>query len=138
MVHSGVRWLAMTLVLGSLALGQLPVVAQDRGTAAPAALPPVPNADPWFGVVQAVSAPQVAHDAGARWTRLIFPWAEMQPTGPGELGQGYFSDAQLEAQRAQGIELVGIALYTPTWAARDPQYETRSVPRNLSLSVDDP
>jgi hypothetical protein len=118
------------------ALGQLPVSAQD--TIAPQPLPPVPNDDPWFGMVQSVSAPRTFVNAGARWTRLIFPWEDIQPNGPGDFRQGYFSEAEIEAQRALGIEVVGITLYTPRWAARDPRYGARSVPQNLQLPIDDP
>jgi hypothetical protein len=88
--------------------------------------------------VQAVRAPDAARNAGVRWTRLIFPWDEMQPTGPGGLQPGYFSDAEIESQRALGIEVVGITLYTPAWAARDPSRGARSVPRGLDRPVDDP
>jgi hypothetical protein len=37
-----------------------------------------------------------------------------------------------------GVEVVGITLYTPVWAARDPVYEARSVPRNLHLPITHP
>jgi hypothetical protein len=117
-------------------LGQLPALAQD--TVAPQPLPPIPNDDPWFGMVQSVSAPQTFVNAGARWSRLIFPWEDIQPTGPGDFQQGYFSEAEIEAQRALGIEVVGITLYTPRWAARDQRYGARSVPQNLQLPIDDP
>jgi len=126
------------LALGAVWLAHLPAAAQDAVPIAPQPLPPVPNSDPWFGMVQTVSAPQTAVNAGARWTRLIFPWEQIQPNGPGDFQQGYFSESELDAQRALGIEIVGITLYTPRWAARDQRYGARSVPQNLQLSIDDP
>jgi hypothetical protein len=121
------------LALLMLLLGR-PVDAQDS----PQPLAPVSNNDSWFGMVQSVSAPQTAVNAGARWTRLIFPWEGIQPTGPADFQQGYFSDAEIDAQRALGIEVVGITLYTPRWAARDARFGARSVPQNLQLPIDDP
>lgn len=146
------------LVLAGVLLGGLPAEAQgpffpptSRPTATPTAtrppatatpivppLPPVVNNDPRFGVVQAIFAPQLALNAGARWERLIFPWNQIQPNGPADFEQGWFSEEQLNSQLARGIQIVGITLYTPTWAARDPQYEARSVPRNLALPIDHP
>lgn len=125
-------------MLGALLLGQLPVGAQGGVPPAPQPLPPVANADPWFGVVQAIAAPQAALNAGVKWQRLIFPWDQIQPNGPNDFGQGYFSDADIDAQRALGIEVIGVTLYTPQWAARDPRYGGRSVPANLQLGIDDP
>lgn len=112
-------------------------------TAAPATpvvppQPPVVNNDPRFGVVQAIFNPQLALNMGARWERLIFPWNQIQPNGPADFEQGWFSEDQLNSELARGVQVVGITLYTPAWAARDPQYEGRSVPRNLELSIDHP
>jgi len=126
-----------SIVLAAIFLGQIPAEAQDIGIT-PAPLPPVRNDDQWFGMVQAVSAPQTATNAGVKWTRLIFPWEQMQANGPNDFLPGYFSDAEIESVRRQGIEIVGITLYTPRWAARDQQFGARSVPQNLQLSVDDP
>jgi hypothetical protein len=69
---------------------------------------------------------------------LIFPWNGIQPNGPSDFEQGWFTDAQINAELARGFQIVGITLYTPTWAARDPQQEARSVPRNLELPIDHP
>ena len=130
--------LLIAVGVAALVLGQLPVGAQDGAPPAPQPLPSVAHNDPWFGAVQAISAPQAALDAGVKWQRLIFPWDQIQPNGSGDFGQGYFSDAQIDAQRALGFEIVGITLYTPRWAARDPRYGGRSVPRNLQLPIDHP
>jgi hypothetical protein len=158
------RWktIAALLTLGGLLLGGVPVGAQTGGTpppgpatptptrppASPTAtpipptpvptLPPVANSDPRFGAVQAIFGPQAAAAAGVKWERLIFPWNEIQPNGPTDFEQGWFTEEQINGEIARGIQVVGITLYTPSWAARDPQQEARSVPRNLNLSIDDP
>jgi hypothetical protein len=88
--------------------------------------------------VQEIFAPQLALNAGVRWERLIFPWNVIQPNGPNDFEQGWFSEDELNRQLARGIEIVGITLYTPEWAARDPQYDARSVPQNLHLPIDHP
>lgn len=130
--------LLICVALAAIGVGQLPAAAQDGVPAAPQPLPPVANDDPWFGAVQTIAAPQAALNAGVKWTRLIFPWEDIQPDGPGDFRPGYFSEAELEAHRALGVEIVGITLYTPGWAARDPRYGARSVPRNLHLPIDHP
>jgi len=124
--------------LAATCVGQLPAAAQDAVPAAPQPLAPVANDDRWFGAVQAIAAPQAALNAGVRWTRLIFPWEEIQPNRTGEFRPGYFSEAEIDAHLALGIEIVGITLYTPGWAARDPRHGARSVPSNLSLPIDHP
>jgi hypothetical protein len=105
---------------------------------APPTLQPVANDDPRFGAVQAINAPQAAANAGVKWERLIFPWNEIQPNGPSDFEQGWFSEQQINGELARGVQLVGITLYTPAWAARDPQNEARSVPKNLELPIDHP
>lgn len=152
--------LLICAVAAALVVGTVPVAAQELAPAAPAqtpvptvqpqpdsqpqvpaaplALPPVPNDDPWFGAVQAIHAPQRAYDAGVYWQRLIFPWEEIQPGSARDFRQAWFSDADIDAQRALGFEVIGITLYTPRWAARDPQFGARSVPRNLHLPIDHP
>jgi hypothetical protein len=129
-----VGWVALV----TLCLSSIPASAQPVSPDAPRPLPPVRNDDAWFGAVNTTSAPSLSADAGAKWTRLIFPWEEIQPTNAQEFGQGYFSDADIDRQLRMGVEVVGITLYTPVWAARDPQYGARSVPRNLHLPITDP
>jgi hypothetical protein len=130
------------LLVGAIAVallvGQLPVGAQGGPSPVPQPLPPVASSDSWFGAVQAIRAPQAALNAGVKWQRLIFPWDQIQPNNAGEFGQGYFSDPDIDAQRALGFDIVGVTLYTPRWAARDQRYGGRSVPANLQLSIDDP
>src|SRR5438105_8406387 len=115
------------------AQGSGPPAASPPGSGPPGlqALPAVASDDPWFGAVQAIAAPQAAQNAGVKWQRLIFAWNAIQPDGPGDFKAPEYSDADVNGQLAQGVPIVGITLYTPRWAARDAQYEGRSVPRNL-------
>jgi len=146
--------LAAFFMVGGLLLASLPVDAQGTPTPTaaptrtatvaptvppmPPTLPPVANDDPRFGAVQAIYGPQASQAAGVKWERLIFPWNEIQPNGPNDFEQGWFTDDQINAELARGVQVVGVTLYTPTWAARDPQYEARSVPKNLELPIDNP
>src|SRR3954447_4230504 len=132
------------LEIEMLPASQLPVQAQTPVPAAPipvsdapASLPPVSNSDPWFGAVQAVGDPDASAAAGIKWTRLIFSWDTIQPNGPNDFNAADFSDEQIDGLRAQGIEVIGVTLYTPTWAARDATLGRRSVPRNVELPVND-
>jgi hypothetical protein len=124
------RRLVAPLLILSLLLGGLPgpVSAQSD---------PVPRDDPRFGAVQSIHAPDRAVQAGVRWERIIFPWAEMQPASPDELRPGYFTDIQIEGQLKRGITLVGVVLYTPGWAATDPEKGASSVPKGLDRPITD-
>lgn len=123
------RWL-LTLSVTILALS-LGSNARERPAAA---APP----DGTFGVVQAIFDPEKALAMGARWERLIFPWELMQPSGPNEMRPGYFTDEQIAAEAARGLNLVGVVLYTPQWAAQNPGHKGAAVPRNLYLPFDHP
>jgi hypothetical protein len=111
---------------------------------APASLSPVAAAqavsrdDPRFGAVQSINAPERAVQAGMRWERIIFPWAEMQPNSPDQLLTGYHTDAQIDSQVRRGFTVVGVVLYTPGWAASDPSRGGAAVPRGLDRPVSDP
>ena len=98
----------------------------------------VPRDDPRFGVVQAIASPDKAVQAGVRWERIIFPWAQMQPNSANEMLPGYFTDAQINGQVQRGITLVGVVLYTPGWAATDPSRGNSAVPKGLDRAVSDP
>jgi hypothetical protein len=107
------------------------------GLATPAAAQAVPRDDPRFGAVQSINAPDRAVQAGVRWERIIFPWAEMQPNSPDQFLPGYHTEAQIEGQARRGFTLVGVVLYTPGWAASDPSKGAISVPRGLDRSITD-
>src|SRR5690242_21389978 len=75
----------------------------------------------FFGAVQAIYNPDRAAQAGVQWERLIFPWSLIQKTGPNAWNDGYFSDQQIAQEVARGIQVVGLATYTPQWATSTPQ-----------------
>ncbi|MFN0074540.1 MAG: hypothetical protein ACKVVP_23920 [Chloroflexota bacterium] len=96
-----------------------------------------PQSDPRFGAVQAIEASEKAAEAGVRWERIIFPWAVMQPTSADELRPTFYSDEQIQRQARNGVTLVGVIVYTPTWATADPSGGWGAVPRGLELAPTD-
>ncbi|MGH2541388.1 MAG: glycosyl hydrolase, partial [Ardenticatenaceae bacterium] len=128
------------VLLGLLLLALLasPAVAQEP-TSEVAPLPPVPQNDPFFGIVQAIHDPDKAVAAGVGWERLVVWWANFQPEGPTDwTADGWFPRNLIEDQKNRGIEPVGVVLHTPGWAARDGTYDVVSPPRNLDLPFDHP
>ena len=90
-------------------------------------------------MVQAIYNPDRAAQAGVEWERLIFPWALIQPSGPDSWTNGYFTDQQVAQEAARGIELMGLAVYTPDWASSTPRNpKATNPPANLYLPFDDP
>jgi hypothetical protein len=93
----------------------------------------------FFGAVQAIYNPQRAAQAGVQWERLIFPWSLIQKDGPSVWEPGYFTDQQIKDEITRGIQVVGLATYTPQWATSTPKNpKTTNVPANLYLPFDDP
>ena len=124
------------LLLPSLPIG--PVRAEPQASSVPA-LPPVTDADGRLGIVQAIQAPELALQAGARWDRVVFPWSLIQKDGPNSWQELYYSDADLRAQRARGVMLVGVMIYTPQWASVDPPHgRPIDRPQGLDLPYNDP
>jgi hypothetical protein len=117
-------WLLLALAMLTSLVPAPPAQAQLAG-------------DPRLGAVQAINAPDAAAKAGVRWERIIFPWSEMQPSGPDQMLQGYYPESQIDAQVKRGVQLVGVVLYTPGWAARDPDRGGASVPKNLDRPYND-
>ena len=73
-----------------------------------------------------------------RWERLTFWWRGMQ-SGPGApLNPFYLPHSYIDQERARGIDVVGLLVNTPDWAAQDPSRGGTSVPRNLYLPHDHP
>jgi hypothetical protein len=120
------------LILACVLAATLPPTAT---TTASAADPP----ERFFGVVQAIYNQDRAAQAGVQWERLIFPWSLIQPSGPDAWTNGYFTDQQVAQEAARGIELMGLAVYTPDWASATPRNaRATNVPANLYLAFDDP
>jgi Cellulase (glycosyl hydrolase family 5) len=93
----------------------------------------------FFGAVQSIYNPDRAAQAGVQWERLIFPWSLIQKSGPTAWADGYFSDQQVAQEAARGIQIVGLATYTPQWATSTPKTpKPTNVPANLYLPFDDP
>lgn len=93
----------------------------------------------FFGAVQAIYNPDRAAQAGVQWERLIFPWSQIQSSGPDSWSSGYFTDQQIAQEAARGIELEGVVTYTPAWASSTPSSaRATNVPANLYLPFDDP
>lgn len=117
---------------------QAPAQAQDPASS-PQALEAVTNSDSFFGVVQAIHDPEKGVAAGVRWERLVAWWSNFQPTGPQDWDyNAWFPRDLMEDEQARGVELVGVVLHTPSWAARDPSYGAVSPPANLDSAFDDP
>ncbi len=128
---------------------QTPAAAASQTPAAvptltPAATPTATATAPadkerFFGAVQAIYNPDRAAQAGVTWERLIFPWSLIQKQGPTVWNDGYFSDQQISQELSRGIQIVGLATYTPQWATSTPQHpQPTNVPANLYLPFDDP
>lgn len=129
------------IALGLLLLVIVPTVAA-QGTGVPGAATTAAAADTrerFFGAVQSIYNPDRAAQAGVQWERLIFPWSLIQKTGPNAWNDGYFTDQQIAQEAARGIQIVGLAAYTPQWATSTPnKAQPTNVPANLYLPFDDP
>ena len=128
---AGALTLALTCLLGSA----LPGASQEGELAQTPPPASQPARERFFGAVQAISNPTRAVEAGVQWERLIFPWYLIQPNGPNDWQKGYYTDEEIDREIARGIEVVGIALYTPPWAVSD---RGLNVPANQELAFDDP
>jgi hypothetical protein len=89
-----------------------------------------------FGAIDTFDNPQAATQLGAGWTRVRFPWADMQPNDSGQWNTAFFTDEQLHRELAAGREVVGLIVNTPPWALEDSGVP--GVPRGLYLREDDP
>jgi hypothetical protein len=52
---------------------------------------------------------------GATWIRLPFDWNSVQPTSRGTFNWSY-EDRVVDAARRHGLQVLGLAAYTPPWA----------------------
>ncbi len=89
-----------------------------------------------FGAIDTFDNPAAATQLGAGWTRVRFPWADMQPNDSGQWNTSFFTDAQLAKELAAGREVVGLIVNTPPWALQDGNVP--GVPSGLTLPDDDP
>ncbi len=89
-----------------------------------------------FGAVDTFDNPAAASRLGAGWTRVRFPWADIQPNDSGQWNTSFFTDAQLAKELAAGREVTGLIVNTPPWALQDSSVP--GVPNGLYLSEGDP
>ncbi len=89
-----------------------------------------------FGVVEAFWLPDEACALGVGWERILFSWAQHQPTGPDDWHTLNVDDRWLAAARACNREVVAVLKDTPDWATDG--IPNAGVPRGLYLPVDDP
>lgn len=74
--------------------------------------------------------------AGSRWERLDFPWPQLEPA-PGQWSWTT-QDALVQDVHQAGLDILGVLLWTPTWAAEGScnlyQYQQLAELRRLPLS----
>lgn len=115
------RWLWLMLALSALAF-----VSASTAQDSPAS--PI-------GVVEAFWLPEAACVAGFGWDRIIFDWAQHQPTGPDDWNTLNVDARWLSAAQVCGREVVAIVKHTPGWATDG--VTNAGVPRGLTLPIDD-
>ncbi|MDZ4766794.1 MAG: hypothetical protein SGI73_19825 [Chloroflexota bacterium] len=108
------------IVWAIILLSAAPTMAQDNG----------------FGVIEGFWLPDETCTLGVSWERIIFDWAQHQPTGADDWYTLNVDDRWLKAANACGREIVAVVKHTPAWATDG--LEGAGVPRGLDLPVDDP
>jgi hypothetical protein len=89
-----------------------------------------------FGVVEGFWLPEVVCELNAGWERIIFDWAEHQPTGPDDWNFLNVDERWIKQASACNREVVAIVKHTPAWATDG--LPGPGVPRGLYLPIDDP
>jgi hypothetical protein len=89
-----------------------------------------------FGVIEGMWLPDDACALGVGWERIIFDWAQHQPTSPDDWHTLNVDDRWLAAARACGREVIAVVKSTPAWATDG--LAGAGVPRGLHLPLDDP
>src|SRR5260221_14770375 len=107
---------------------------------APQHLAAAPALDTRLGIAEGFRNPQVMADIQAGWERLILPWDQVQPGGPGDFSNlGItISNDQLQNEINRGLHIVGLLEFAPAWAGANPDAGKRSPPKNLALPIDGP
>lgn len=88
-----------------------------------------------FGVVEGFWLADQVCELGAGWERIIFDWAQHQPTGTDDWHTLNIDDRWLKAASDCGREVVAIIQNTPDWATDGTP--GAGVPNGLYLPVDD-
>jgi hypothetical protein len=104
--------------------------------------PVIAPGDERFGVNEGFYAASLAHKLGARWTRWVVEWSEVQRFGEGTFNSDddrntYNIDTEtLRQDLRHGYKVMAVLKSTPAWAQVDPSRGVRSVPRGLDAPVD--
>lgn len=95
--------------------------------------------DPRLGVAESYVNPDAGWALGARWERVTFQWNQIQPGGPNDwVAPVPPTMAQLQADHARGVDIVGLLVNTPVWAQAQPAAGVHSPPTGLNLAPTDP
>lgn len=89
-----------------------------------------------FGVVEAFWLPDAACELGVGWERIIFDWAQHQPTGPDDWNTLNVDERWLRAAQDCDREVVALLKTTPDWATDGTP--GIGVPTGLDLPLDHP
>ncbi|MDQ7035419.1 MAG: hypothetical protein Q9P01_11455 [Anaerolineae bacterium] len=89
-----------------------------------------------FGVVEGFWFPEQTCDLGVGWERIIFDWAQHQPTSPDDWHTLNVDDQWLQAADACNREVVALLKNTPEWATDGSA--GHGLPNGLDLALDDP
>ncbi|MFZ4816890.1 MAG: glycosyl hydrolase, partial [Phototrophicaceae bacterium] len=89
-----------------------------------------------FGVIEGFWFPETTCELGVGWERIIFDWAQHQPTSPLDWHTLNVDDRWLKAANQCGREVVALLKNTPSWATEG--IAGAGVPSGLTLPVDHP
>lgn len=88
---------------------------------------------PRFGVIESYELSEKATELGVGWTRVRFPWAEVQPDSPDQWLEPVVTDAQIAGEVATGRRVVGLIVGIADWAR-----DEHDLPKGLYLPHDHP
>ena len=99
----------------------------------------IPPGDARFGINEGFAAAGFARQLGARWTRWVVEWSEVQRTpNPEEFNLFYIDPETLRQELRHGYKMMAVLKSTPPWAQTNPAVGVRAVPAGLDLPADDP
>lgn len=89
-----------------------------------------------FGIVEGFWFPDLTCNLGVGWERIIFDWAQHQPTAPEDWHTLNVDDRWLKSAALCNRQIVALLKNTPAWATDG--NAGPGVPRGLELPIDDP
>lgn len=95
-----------------------------------------PSDENIFGVVEGFWLAEDVCELGAGWERIIFDWAQHQPSGPQDWNTLNVDERWLTAATECNREVIAIVKNTPAWATDG--LAGPGLPRGLGLPIDDP